>query len=84
MHFLERKGKEERGQCNRYLAVHTISLRRIRALVRGGEKEREGWSMFTAFHMEEYQKGKGESRVSDIRRTDHKHKGIYIQIFKHS
>jgi len=50
----------------------------------GREKEREGWSMFTAFHIEEYQKGKGKNRVSDIRRSDHKHKGIYIQIFKHS
>lgn len=40
--------------------------------------------MFTAFHREEHQKGKGKSGVSDIRRSDHKHKGIYIQIFKHS
>ena len=59
------------------------SFRRGRALVWGG-KERKGWSMFMAFHIEEYQKGKGKSRVSDIRRGDHKHKGIYIQIFKHS
>lgn len=83
MHFLERKGKEKRGQCNRYPGVTTVSLRRVRALV-WGEKEREGWSMFMAFHVEEYQKEKGKSRVSDIRRGDHKHKGIYIQIFKHS
>lgn len=59
------------------------SFRRGRALVWGG-KERKGWSMFMAFHIEEYQKGKGKSGVSDIRRGDHKHKGIYIQIFKHS
>lgn len=38
MHFLKRKGKEKRGQCNRYLAVHTLCLRRIRVLLWGERK----------------------------------------------
>lgn len=79
MHFLERKEEEKRGQCNRYLAVHALSQKNKGAAM-GREKERG----IEHVYGKEHQKGKGKSRVSDIRRSDHKHKGIYIQIFKHS
>lgn len=97
--FFPEKISKDRGWGaagrNRCLSLHKICFKGIKGSCACGEQVGKGSEegMLMVLQIGEHQKrsGEGEDRtawgesgVSDIRRSDHKHKGIYIQIFKHS